>query len=300
VQRRSVVSLIAALSFAVSAFAATAPTPLVRRLAVLSFYNPRLMYLKYQPLVDYLSATTGETWELLITPSYDNTIEVLCTGQVDLAYLAPYTYLRAHDTCGVVPLVRLNTGGKATYRSLILVKSDSSVRRLRDLAGKRFAFGSPMSTSSHLVPRAMLGDAGLRPGVDYSCLYFLHHERAVRILLLGEADACGVRDIVGEKFTPQPLRVLARSEEIPNFPLVLAPGSPPELRDTLLRVLVVLPRREPKLAERISHFDQELAGGFAPCADRDYLPIRRLALRLFGPGAFVLPTAALECNPGGP
>jgi phosphonate transport system substrate-binding protein len=272
VQRRSVVSLIAALSFAVSAFAATAPTPLVRRLAVLSFYNPRLMYLKYQPLVDYLSATTGETWELLITPSYDNTIEVLCTGQVDLAYLAPYTYLRAHDTCGVVPLVRLNTGGKATYRSLILVKSDSSVRRLRDLAGKRFAFGSPMSTSSHLVPRAMLG----------------------------EADACGVRDIVGEKFTPQPLRVLARSEEIPNFPLVLAPGSPPELRDTLLRVLVVLPRREPKLAERISHFDQELAGGFAPCADRDYLPIRRLALRLFGPGAFVLPTAALECNPGGP
>jgi phosphonate transport system substrate-binding protein len=299
VGRRSAVSLIAALSLAVSGFAATVPAPPVRRLAVLSFYTPRLMYLKYQPLVDYLTATTGDTWELMITRSYEKTVSALCTGEVSLAYLAPYTYLRAHDACGVLPLVRLNTDGKATYRSLILVKSDSPAHSLHDLAGKRFAFGSPMSTSSHLVPRAMLEDVGLRPGTDYSCLYFLHHERAARAVLLGEADACGVRDIVGDKYTPQPLRVLARSGEIPNFPLVLAPGSSPELRDTLLHVLVALPQSEPKFAKMISSFDEELAGGFAPCADSDYLPIRRLAVHLFGPRAFVLPTTALECAPEG-
>jgi phosphonate transport system substrate-binding protein len=298
VRFRSAASLIVAFACAASALAATVAAPPVRRLAVLSFYNPRLMYLTYQPLVDYLTTTTGETWELTITPSYETTVEALCSGKVSLAYLAPYTYLRAHDACGVLPLVRLNTDGKATYRSLILVRGDSPVRDLRGLVGKRFAFGSPMSTSSHLVPRAMLEDAGLRPGVDYSCLYFRHHDRAARAVLLGEADACGVRDIVGNKYLPQPLRVLARSGEIPNFPLVVAPGSPPELRDTLLRVLVVLPQREPKLADMISHFDEELAGGFKPCADSDYLPIRRLALRLFGPRAFVLPTSALECGPG--
>ena len=30
------------------------------RLGVVSFYNPRSMYVKYQPLVDYLSEQTGQ------------------------------------------------------------------------------------------------------------------------------------------------------------------------------------------------------------------------------------------------
>jgi phosphonate transport system substrate-binding protein len=300
VRLRSAASLAVALAAVASASGAPEPTAPVRHLAVVSFYNPRLMYLKYQPLVDYLSATTGDTWELLITPSYEKTIEVLCTRKVDLAYLGPYTYLRAHDACDVHPLVRLNTDGKATYRSLVLVKSNSPVRTLADLAGKRFAFGSPMSTSSHLVPRALLEEAGLRAGVDYSCLYLMHHDGAVRAVLLGEADACGVRDIVGDKYTPQPLRVLARSGEIPNFPLVLAPGSPAELHDALLRVLVDQPQRQPELAERIARFDEELAGGFLPCSEADYLPIRTLAIRIFGPRALTLPTTALECNAGAP
>ncbi len=230
----------------------------------MSFYNPRLMYIKYQPLVDYLTIATGRPWELVIGASYERTVEDLCAGKLTVAYLGPYTYARAHAACGALPVVKLNTDGKPTYRSLIMVRRDSTITSLKDLAGKRFGFGSPMSTSSHVMPRAMLEDAGLRPGVDVACRYYFHHERAARAVLLGEVDACGVRDIVGEKFTHRELRILAASDGIPNFPFVVGPGSPPELREELLRALVVQPRANPAAAAEIRSWDEELVRRLRP------------------------------------
>lgn len=268
------------------------------RFGVVSFYNPRLMYLKYQPLVDYLSNATGRPWELVIGASYERTVEDLCAGRLAVAYLGPYSYARAHAACGALPVVKLNTDGKPTYRSVIMVRKDSTISSLKELAGKRFGFGSPMSTSSHVMPRAMLEDAGLHPGVDFACRYYFHHERAARAVLLGEVDACGIRDIVGDKFTHRELRILATSEGIPNFPFVVGPKSPPELREELLRALVTRPRVDPAVAAAIRSWDEELAGGFVPATDADYAPVRLLAVHVFGPSALTLRENELECGPG--
>jgi phosphonate transport system substrate-binding protein len=265
------------------------------RFAVVSFYNPRLMYLKYQPLVDYLSEQTGRPWELVVSPAYESAVEQLCSGQVAAAYLGPFTYVRAHARCGAEPVVRLQTGGSATYRSYVMVRTESAIASLADLRGKRIGFGAPLSTSSHLIPRAMLARAGLAPGRDLTCVYLSHHERAARAVLLGDVDACAVRDIVGEKFVQRGLRVLARSEPIANFPLVLPPGSSAELRDSLVRALVTLPRAEPAVARRMAEWDEELAAGFAPVADGEYDQIRRLAEATFGAAVMTVSESELMC-----
>ncbi len=283
------------LLLAASAPLAAQPRPAPFKLGVVSFYNPRLMYLKYQPLVDYLSASSGTSWELAISGSYERTVEALCAGDVALAYLGPFTYLRAQQRCGATVLARLATGGRADYSSLIMVRRDSPIRSLADLAGKRFAFGAPLSTSSHLVPRGMLLEAGLQPGKDLTCQYFYHHERAARAVLLGQAEACGVRDLVGRKFEERGLRVIAQSAPIPNFPLVLSPHASDELRQTLLEVLLERPRRDAAVAARMAAWDEELARGFAPAAASDYLPLRQLAERIFGPGVFSRPEEELSC-----
>lgn len=271
---------------AATATAQTAPKPY--RFGVVSFYNPRIMYLKYQPLVDYLSAHTGRSWELVIRPTYQSTVDDLCAGDLTMAYLGPLTYVRAHAQCGVIPLIRLQSGGHATYRSVIMVRKDSAFQTLSELAGHRFGFGSPLSTSSHLVPRAMLISAGLRPGATISCTYFEHHERAARAVLLGEVDACGVRDLVGDRFEERGLRILAESDPIPNFPLVVGAGMPVELRNLLIRVLVTLPSLDPVTRGTMSHWDDELASGFALGNDAEYESVRRLAAQVFGPGYLLM------------
>ncbi|MEP0774722.1 MAG: phosphate/phosphite/phosphonate ABC transporter substrate-binding protein [Acidobacteriota bacterium] len=277
---------------------AVPPPPPPLKLGVVSFYNPRLMYLKYQPLVDYLSQRTGYTWQLAISGSYERTVEALCAGEVTLAYLGPFTFLRARERCGAEPLVRLNTGGLAEYTSLILVRRGSPIKTLADLAGKRFAFGSPLSTSSHLVPRAMLLDAGLRPGDNVVCLYLEHHERAARAVLLGQAEACGVRDLTGRKFLERGLEVLAESSPIPNFPLVLSPRAGGAIRAELLAALLEAPRQDPRVATLMAGWDEELSSGFAPASAGEYLAVHLLARRVFGPKVLIRPEAELSCAQG--
>ncbi len=269
------------------------------KLGVVSFYNPRLMYLKYQPLVDYLSERTGAAWQLAISGSYERTVEALCTGEVTLAYLGPFTYLRARERCGAEPLARLNTGGRAEYTSLILIRRGSPIKTLADLAGKRFAFGSPLSTSSHLVPRAMLLDAGLRPGDNVVCLYLEHHERAARAVLLGQAEACGVRDLTGRKFVERGLEVLAKSSPIPNFPLVLSPRAGGAIRAELLAALLEAPAQDPWVAAKMAGWDEELSSGFAPASADEYLAVHHLARRVFGDRVLIRPEAELSCAGGG-
>ena len=294
---RTVASLMVLLLAGPMAGVSPAAQPTLR-FGVASVYNPRLMFLKYQPLVDYLTSSTGKPWDLVVVSSYERLVQDLCSGRLTTAYLGPFAYVRAQATCKALPVVMLTTGGNPTYRGLIMVRADSKLKSLSDLAGKRFGFGAPMSTASHLVARAMLEDAGLHPGVDIACRHYMHHEEAARAVLVGEVDACGVRDIVGEKFTERSLRVLARSEEIPNFLFALAPGSDPALREELSRVLVVLPGQDPRTAATIQSWDEELSGGFVPASDGEYDPVRKLAVRLFGRLALTCPESKLECPPG--
>lgn len=277
---------------------ATIGTRPVLKFAVVSFYNPRLMYLKYQPLVDYLGAHTPWHFELDLSPSYRETVTRLCAGRVQLAYLGPFSYVRAREMCKVKPVVQLKSEGRTTYTSYIMVREDSPIHSLAQLRGHTFAYGAVLSTSSHLMPRYMLRQAGLESGRDVKCRYYGHHERAARAVLTGEAAACGVRDLVGDQFNGRGLRILAKSEPMTNFPLVLGPRVPPGLEAALTDALIALPRRDPKAAREMASWDPELSGGFAEVSADAYQPIVDLARQLFGPKALTASPDDLTCGPG--
>jgi phosphonate transport system substrate-binding protein len=288
----------AALLLVASTAGARAASDAPLRFGVVTFYNPRLMYMKYQPLVDYLTAQTGMRWELTISGSYEATVASLCRGSLAVAYLGPHTYVRAHELCGATPVVKLLTRGEPTFRSLIVVRANSAIQTLDDLRGKSFGFGSALSTSSHIVPRAMLEKAGIRPGVDVRCRYFKHHESAARAVLMGEVDAAGIRDIVAEEFVPRGLKVLDRSEPMPNFPFVVAPGVPSFVLREMVRVLVTVPAEDETARKTIAGWDEELAGGFARADPAEFEPLRRIGEQVFGPSWTSRAEKALECDGG--
>jgi phosphonate transport system substrate-binding protein len=232
---------------------------------------------------------------LNVATSDEETVDDLCAGRVMLAYLGPLTYVRAHARCGAEPLVRLRTRGRVVFHSDILVRSDSPFETLADLSGQRVGFGDPLSTSSHLVPRALLQEAGLQAGRDFECRYFGQHEEAAQAVLTGEVEACGVRDVIADIFLRRGLRRLARSGPIPAYPLVLAPNAPREIRDTLVSVLLGFPGKAQPRREQ-ERWDLELTGGFTTTVDADYDPIRRMAEKVFGPAFLTLPEGELRCR----
>ena len=73
----------------------------------------------------------------------------------------------------------------------------------RILKGRSFAFGDLHSTSSHIVPRAML----LAEGVDVKDLqsynYLGHHDDVVKAVLKGDFDAGAVMESIAYKYKGQ-------------------------------------------------------------------------------------------------
>jgi hypothetical protein len=183
--RASCLGAVAAVLIAGAALAGS-PVEEPLRLGVVSFYNPRLMYLKYQPLVDYLTQRTGRRWELTISGSYDATVADLCSGRLAVAYLGPFTYLRAQRACGASPVVQLQTHGQPTYRAHIMVRVDSPISSVGELRGGP-SLGAPMSTS-HRRSEGMLEAAGCERHGRRAAGTTVHERR--REPALGR-DACG-------------------------------------------------------------------------------------------------------------
>ncbi|MBT4609588.1 MAG: PhnD/SsuA/transferrin family substrate-binding protein, partial [Gemmatimonadetes bacterium] len=98
----------------------------VLRVGVISRYNPVIMYRKYQPMMDFLSQETPYHFELRLGRTYEDAVQLLGAGEVDLAILGGLTYLEARSQFGARPLVKpLNAAGSPFYHSIFITRDDS-------------------------------------------------------------------------------------------------------------------------------------------------------------------------------
>jgi phosphonate transport system substrate-binding protein len=96
-----------------------------------------------------------------------------------------------------------------------VVRSDSPIRQVADLAGKRVAFGAEISMSSAVAPKQMLAQAGLVRADLSSVTHLDRHERVALAVLHGDFDAGGLRLDIANAYAPRGLRILATSQPLP-------------------------------------------------------------------------------------
>jgi phosphonate transport system substrate-binding protein len=237
--------------------------------------NPRIMYEKYQPLLDYLATKTPYKYELVLKKNYEETVNSLGRGETSVALLGPLTYLEAHATYGAVSILKSRgIDGTTTYRSVIITKKDSPVRTLTELKGKSVAFASSKSASGNLMPRYLLANAGihLKDLSDYS--NFDYHDSVVKAVLKGRYTAGAVRDSVAKKYMRLGLAVIAESEPIPMGPLVAGPDTPYAVIGNIKKALLGLDPKEPNDQAVLKRLDDDYKNGFVEATDQDYGGIR--------------------------
>jgi phosphonate transport system substrate-binding protein len=238
---------------------------------------------QYLPFLGYLSRATGYRFEIHFTPAGANLVDELGTGKVHFAAIGAGSYVRARERYGAVPLARgLNSRGLAEYRSVLVVRPDSPIRRVADLRGRSFAFGDFNSTQGHLIPRIVL----LEHGVDVNDLarheYTGSHRNCAEAVIAGRFDAGGMQDTLGEELVGQGLlRILYTSRPYPSS-AIAASTAVPAL--ALARVKAALLAFAPKGrdAAGLYHWDKtEMPNGFGDARDEDYAQLRQSA-RTFG------------------
>ena len=199
------------------------------------------LFKRFTPLVDYLSKETGRSIILNISGSYEEHIEDIGKGKTDIAYLGPASYVEMVDRYGRKPLLaRLEINGSPTFRGVIIVKNESKIIDVKNLEGKRFAFGDPASTMSSLVPHYMLikEEIGLEKLDGY--VHLSNHNNVALSVLVGDNDAGAVKEEVFYKYEKRGLRALAWTPSISEHLLVaaetLSSGSLDSLRNALFRL----------------------------------------------------------------
>ncbi len=256
--------------------AAAADKPLVR-FGVIPRYNPLVMYKRYQPIMDNLTAQTPYRFELKISKDYPEAVRFLQTGVTQVSSLGDVTFAEANTQYAAIPILKpRNKDGIPFYRSAIIVRSDSPLKEIKDLRGKSMAFGSPHSTSGNLIPRYLLWDNGvnLRDLKSYTNLQ--HHDAVAKAILKGQFDVGAVKDVVAEKYKSHGLRILAWSAPIPSVPLVVRKDTPPEIVTALTTALLRLDRNNPAHQKMMQTWDDEFRHGFAPASRDDYQGIFRM------------------------
>lgn len=250
--------------------ALSADKPLIR-FGVIPRYNPVVMYKRYQPIMDYLTQNTPYRFELKVSRDYPEAVRFLRDGVTQISSLGDVTFTEASALYGAIPILKpLNQDGSPTYRSAIIVQSNSPLKSLRELKDKTVAFGSPHSTSGNLIPRYMLWNSGIRLQELASIKNLKHHDAVAKAILKGQYDAGGVKDVIARKYTKYGLRVLAYSDPLPSVPLVVRKEAPPEFIKAVKQALLKLDRNNPAHRKIMATWDDEFKYGFAEANGKDY------------------------------
>lgn len=140
---------------------------------------------------EYFKEKTGISVKTFIATDYTALIEALRSGQVDFAFLPPFSYVKAEQIAGAKVLMKSVRRGKAVFYSAIITRSDKGYKTIEDLKGKNIAWVDPSSASGHIFPKAnLIVKKKIDPDTYFAKQVFAgSHDAAVLAVLNGTVDA---------------------------------------------------------------------------------------------------------------
>lgn len=240
----STISLAGLLALGESASAQGAD-PAKLRVALLPDENASTIIQNAQPLKKYLEEALKKEIELVVTTDYSSMIEAMRFNRIEIAYFGPLSYVLAKSKApGIEPFAVGIAKGSPTYKSVIITLADGPVKSIADIKGKTVGFGDNASTSSHLIPRAYLARNGLIGETDYKFAHLGTHDAVARSVVAGQVQAGGLSQEIFKSLVAKGIidgakvKVLAESDPIPNYPMVLQGGLSAELKAAIKKSFI--------------------------------------------------------------
>ena len=252
----------------------------VLRVTAIPDESPTELARKAAPLIKYLETQLGVKVEYTPVTDYAAAVETLVNRKVDLAWFGGFTFVQANARSGgkIIPLVQREEDTR--FRS-VFITTDPAIKTLADLKGKDLSFGSPSSTSGHLMPRSFLLQAGLNPEKDFKHVAFSGaHDATVAAVAAGKVQAGALNISVWEKLVADgkvdtaKVRVFFTTPTYYDYNWRVHADMPAALRDKLKQALLALSR---DTAEGKEILELQRATRFVPTQPENYKGIEAAA-----------------------
>ena len=237
------------------------PDPIELTFGVYSSDKATVMYKMFIPIVRHLQENTETRLErpvdifIKIFRTYDEGIDALVKGEVDLVRFGPASYILAKAKNPNISLVAMEAKkGKKRFQGMIFVPKRSPIRQLQDVKGKRFAFGDHNSTIGRYLAQVELIKAGIYEKDLAACKYLGRHDKVVKAVLLGDCEVGSAKESTFNKYNSKnELRVIQRFDNVTK-PWIAREGLDASTLKALKETLLALTDKEILTEAKISQF----------------------------------------------
>ncbi len=263
------------------------------RMAFVPSANSTKVLASGEPLGKLLGQVTGYSFKVSVPTSYAAVIEAMGSNNVEVAWLAPFSYALANQKYGAQVILSTVRKGSLTYPS-VFITADPSVKSVADLKGKKFAYVDPASASGYLYPYAYLKGLGFDPKTFFSETVFAGgHDKVVTAVYNGQVagGACfggpldpqtgaptDARSLIaktkGFEDVYQKVHIIGETQQIPNDTVSVRKGLDPAMVKQIQNGLLSLTNRPDG---RSILYDLYAIDDLAPVNDAFYDPLRQVA-----------------------
>jgi phosphonate transport system substrate-binding protein len=241
-----------------------------RSVAIVPQLPPAELYSRWRPLLQQLGQRAGICFDLVVPASIPTFEQGLQQGSYAYAFMNPYHQWMVQQR--YQPLVR---DGKTLLKGILLVRNDSPIKALPQLAGATIAFPSPNAFAASLLIRAHLHALAIPFKPDY----LKTHSNVYRAVAIQQlAAGGGVNNTLRRE--PQELRdmlrVLYTTPGYPAHPFSARRDLPAAETDRLVKAWLSL-AADPKAAPLLNAV--QLPQPVASDHQRDYQPLQQLQLQ---------------------
>lgn len=159
----------------------------------------------FRAVAEYLSEELDIRVEVLDAPDWRERERQFDAGRVDLCWICGLPYVRKADhSPGKVRLVAAPVmagpryAGRPNYYSDVIVRADDPAESLEQLVGSRWAYNETGSHSGYSVVLAEMARKAVQSPVLAGSIEAGSHERALRMVVAGQADYAAIDSTVLE------------------------------------------------------------------------------------------------------
>ena len=236
---------------------------------------------KFGPIVKYLEQKLGMKVEFTPVSDYPAAVETLVNKNIEMAWLGGFTLIQAQHRSGgkIIPIAQREEDTK--FQSVFIAKTSSGIKTLADLKGKQVSFGSPSSTSGHLMPRSFLLQANIDPDKDFKRVaYSGAHDATIASVVSGKVEAAALDITVWNKFVKEnrvdtkEVNVFYTTPGYFNYNWAVHADMPAALRERVTKALIDL---DPATAQGKEILDLNRATRYIPTQVENYKGIETAA-----------------------
>lgn len=253
--------------------------------AVGAILSPDATIDSYAALAEHLEGALGRPVEIVQRRTYTEINDLLRTGEADIGFVCTSGYVVGHDEFGLELLAAPQIDQEMVYYSELIVPMESEAVDIQDLAGGRFAFTDPISTTGRVYPTALVQGLGMDPERFFESTFFTYsHDRAIRAVASGLADGAAVDSLVldyallREPGLADRVKVIHRSPAFAIPPVVASPRITATQRAEITAVLLSL-GGDPAATQVLESLGID---GFVPIEDSAYDDVRSLVGSIAG------------------